>query len=90
MKLRKGSNEEWVFSILRTKADLDTNIVEFDPIASGNKDKFNKGVAILKLENIIAKVNNGVYMVNPNVLRPMERQFSRVLKQWVEISKKNY
>lgn len=90
MKIRKGSNEEWLFNLFRVKANPDTNIVKYDAIESGNKDKFYKGIAILKQQGLIAKISNGIYLVNPNILKPFHPNYQPVLKHWLEVTNKNH
>jgi hypothetical protein len=88
MTLRKGSNEEWVFNLLKVRADPDTNIVKFNPLDSGNKDKFYKGFAILKMTGCVHKISNGVFLINPNILRPFHPHYQNVLKHWFELTSK--
>ncbi|MBP94146.1 MAG: hypothetical protein CMC55_08525 [Flavobacteriaceae bacterium] len=90
IKIRKGSNEEWVFNLLRKQSDYNTNIANITPTESGNKDKFNKGYAILKLEGIAHRVSNGIYLINPNVLRPDGNNYNKVLEHWLAVTNKNH
>ncbi len=90
MRLRKGSKEEWVFNLLLNKSDLDTNIVKFNPLDSDNKDKFYRGVALLKNDGLIAQLGVGVYMLNPHEVKPLAIDKTKVLQHWLEVSNKNH
>lgn len=89
-QIRKGSKEEWVFNLMSLKANPDTNIVNMTPESSGDKNKFNNGYAILKQMNIVFKLKNGVYLINPQVLPVFTPHHQTVLKHWLEVTSKNY
>ena len=86
--LSSNQNATWLFWLLDLNRDIKTNIAVIEPSALSEAEigKLKRGYKSLEELNIVKRVKNKHYLVNPKAVIPLAKYYSDVVDHWFQLT----
>lgn len=88
--LSSNQNATWLFWLLDLNRDIKTNIAVIEPstLSEAEIGKLKRGYKSLEELNIVRRVKNKHYLVNPKAIIPLTKHYPEVVAHWLQLTGK--
>lgn len=86
--LSSNQNATWLFWLLDLNRDIKTNIAVIEPstLSEAEIGKLKRGYKSLEELNIVRRVKNKHYLVNPKAIIPLTKHYPEVVAHWFQVT----
>ena len=86
--LSSNQNATWLFWFLDLNRDIKTNVAVIEPslLTEAEVWKLKRGYKVLETLNIVKRIKNKHYLVNPKAVIPLTRCYPDVVDHWVQLT----
>ena len=86
--LSSNQNATWLFWLLILNRDIKTNIAVIEPssLTEAEVGKLKRGYKVLETLNIVKRIKNKHYLVNPKAIIPLTKCYPDVVAHWFQLT----
>ena len=86
--LSSNQNATWLFWLLDLNRDIKTNIAVIEPSSLTEAEvwKLKRGYKVLETLNIVKRIKNKHYLVNPKAIIPLTKCYPDVVAHWFQLT----
>ncbi len=86
--LSSNQNATWLFWLLDLNRDIKTNVAVIEPSSLTEAEvwKLKRGYKVLETLNIVKRIKNKHYLVNPKAIIPLTRCYPDVVNHWFQLT----
>ena len=86
--LSSNQNATWLFWLLDLNRNVKNNIAVIEPtsLTDAEVKKLKRGYKALEELNIVKRVKNKHYLVNPKAIIPLAKHYPEVVNHWFEVT----